>query len=52
MQGQELYGFCAEIQDTLLAGEEQVLFPGKTPKASFCIEFLFIFCSQIPVEKQ
>lgn len=29
----------------LFADEEPVLFPGKAPTASYCIESLFMFCS-------
>lgn len=34
------------------AGEEQVLFPGKTPTALVCIELLLVFCSWVLVQNQ
>lgn len=45
IQGLQLRGPYAEIQDTLSASEEHVLFPDKTPTALVCIELLLVFCS-------
>lgn len=52
IQGLQLYGYYAEIQDMRSAGEEQVLFPGKTPTALVCIELLLVFCSWVLVQNQ
>lgn len=45
IQGQQMYGSYTEIQDTVFAGEEQVLYPVKTPTALGCMKLFFIFCS-------